>query len=181
MCVVFVCCVATAGLPVGCSGEVPPAPVAVTPGATISSPEELKALVDQRVQEELNRIKNSGPRAPAPLTANDSSPNNPFKRFANRNTQVALARGPLSKSEREKWASALTLLSSKNDDDDWSLEYVVNSESPDEALVEQRLRELEAAQAVAMRMRILTEIRIRGVLTSEQRKVLGSLQLEAQQ
>ena len=67
------------------------------------------------------------------------------------------------------------------DDANRSLEDALNSETPDEALVEQRLRELAAAQAAAMRMRILTEIRIRRVLTSEQRKLLRSLQLEAQQ
>jgi hypothetical protein len=48
-------------------------------------------------------------------------------------------------------------------------------------LVEQRLRELASAQSAAMRLRILTEIRIRRVLTSEQRKLLRSLQQEAQQ
>jgi Spy/CpxP family protein refolding chaperone len=67
------------------------------------------------------------------------------------------------------------------DDANRALEDALNSETPDEALVEQRLRELATAQAAAMRMRILTEIRIRRVLTSEQRKLLRSLQLEAQQ
>ena len=60
-----------------------------------------------------------------------------------------------------------------------SLEEALNSESPDEAVVEQRLRDVASAQAAAMRMRILTEIRIRRVLTAEQRKVLRSLQQEA--
>ncbi|MGH9871595.1 MAG: Spy/CpxP family protein refolding chaperone [Pyrinomonadaceae bacterium] len=62
-----------------------------------------------------------------------------------------------------------------------ALEEALNSETPDEALVEQRLRDVASAQAAGMRMRILTEIRIRRVLTSEQRKVLRSLQQEAQQ
>src|SRR5258705_13346805 len=44
-------------------------PVAVTPVVNSTSPEELKALVDQRVQEELKRIKNSEAIAPASLTA----------------------------------------------------------------------------------------------------------------
>lgn len=66
------------------------------------------------------------------------------------------------------------------DDANRELEDALNSENPDEALVEQRLREVASAQAAAMRMRILTEIRIRRVLTSEQRKLLRSLQLEAQ-
>ena len=67
------------------------------------------------------------------------------------------------------------------DDANRALEDALNSETPDEALVEQRLRAVASAQAAAMRMRILTEIRIRRVLTSEQRKLLRSLQLEAQQ
>src|SRR5258705_12593673 len=67
------------------------------------------------------------------------------------------------------------------DDANRALEDALNSETPDEALVEQRLREVASAQAAAMRMRILTEIRIRRVLTPEQRKLLRSLQLEAQQ
>lgn len=67
------------------------------------------------------------------------------------------------------------------DDANRALEDALNSETPDEALVEQRSREVAAAQAAAMRMRILTEIRIRRVLTSEQRKLLRSLQLEAPQ
>ena len=111
-----------AGLALARLREAPPAPVAVTPGATISSPEELKALVDQRVQEELNRIKNSEPSAPAPLTANDSTPRNPVKRIANRHTQFALsasqkARRPLSKIEREQLANDLRLVSARNDSD----------------------------------------------------------------
>jgi Spy/CpxP family protein refolding chaperone len=62
-----------------------------------------------------------------------------------------------------------------------ALEEALNADNPDEAVVEQRLREVASAQASAMRMRILTEIRIRRVLTSEQRRVLRSLQQEAQQ
>jgi len=72
-------------------------------------------------------------------------------------------------------------IKSKLDDANRALEDALNSESPDEALVEQRLRDLSSAQAAGMRLRILTEIRIRRVLTSEQRKLLRSLQLEAQQ
>ncbi|HKO97671.1 MAG TPA: periplasmic heavy metal sensor [Pyrinomonadaceae bacterium] len=56
-----------------------------------------------------------------------------------------------------------------------ALEEVLNSDSPDESLVEQRLREAEAAQGAAMRMRILTELKIRRVLSSEQRVLLRSL------
>ncbi|HEV2826177.1 MAG TPA: Spy/CpxP family protein refolding chaperone [Pyrinomonadaceae bacterium] len=62
-----------------------------------------------------------------------------------------------------------------------ALEEALNSDNPDEALVEQRLRSVAAAQAAATRMRILTEIRIRRVLTLEQRNILRSLQQQARE
>jgi Spy/CpxP family protein refolding chaperone len=61
------------------------------------------------------------------------------------------------------------------------LEEALNSETPDEGLVEQRLRSVAAAQAAATRMRVLTEIRIRRVLTPEQRNLLRSLQQQARE
>lgn len=56
-----------------------------------------------------------------------------------------------------------------------ALEEALNADQPDETLVEQRLRELASAQAAQMRMNILTEVRIRRVLTPEQRAVLREL------
>ncbi len=62
-----------------------------------------------------------------------------------------------------------------------ALEVVLESDSPEEAVVEQRMREASSAQAEAMRMRILTEVRIRRVLTLEQRSLLRSLRRQANQ
>jgi Spy/CpxP family protein refolding chaperone len=62
-----------------------------------------------------------------------------------------------------------------------ALEAVLDADSPDETLVEQRMREASAAQAAAMRMRILTEVRIRRVLTTEQRSLLRTLRQQANQ
>ena len=62
-----------------------------------------------------------------------------------------------------------------------ALEALLDSDSPEEAAVEQRMREASAAQADAMRMRILTEVRIRRVLTSEQRTLLRALRQQANQ
>jgi Spy/CpxP family protein refolding chaperone len=62
-----------------------------------------------------------------------------------------------------------------------ALEAVLDSDSPDEAVVEERMREAAAAQVAAMRMRILTEVRIRRVLTSEQRNLLRTLRQQAKQ
>jgi len=60
-----------------------------------------------------------------------------------------------------------------------ALNAALNAEDPDEAVVEQRLRDVASAQAAAMRMRILTEIRIRRVLTVQQRETLRLLQRQA--
>lgn len=56
-----------------------------------------------------------------------------------------------------------------------ALEEVLDSENPNEALVEQRLRDVAEAQAASMRMRVLTEVRIRRVLTPEQLTTLRLL------
>lgn len=60
-----------------------------------------------------------------------------------------------------------------------ALEAELNSDNPDEAVVEGRVRDVAAAQAAAMRMRILTEVRVRRVLNPEQRIILRSLQQQA--
>ena len=62
-----------------------------------------------------------------------------------------------------------------------ALNAALDVENPDEAVVEQRVKEVATAQQAVMRMRILTEIRVRRVLTVEQRATLRSLQLQAQQ
>jgi Spy/CpxP family protein refolding chaperone len=61
-----------------------------------------------------------------------------------------------------------------------ALEEALNSDNPDEAVIEQRVRDVAAAQASAMRMRTLTEVRIRRVLTAEQRNILRTLRQQAQ-
>jgi len=111
-----------AGLAVARLRQAPPPAVAVAPTAPAQSQQELKALVEQRVQEELKRLKNSEATTPSPLTASDSAQRNPVKRIANRNAQVALsassqkARRPLSKTEREQLASDLRLVSANDSD-----------------------------------------------------------------
>lgn len=60
-----------------------------------------------------------------------------------------------------------------------SLEAALDADNPDEALVEQRVRDVAAAQSAAMRTRILTEVRIRRVLTLEQLGILRTLRQQA--
>ena len=62
-----------------------------------------------------------------------------------------------------------------------ALETALDADNPDETLVEQKLREVNAAQAAQMRMRILTEVKIRRVLTLEQLGVLKTLRQQARQ
>jgi Spy/CpxP family protein refolding chaperone len=52
-----------------------------------------------------------------------------------------------------------------------ALEEVLDSDSPSEALVEQRIRDVSNAQTAHIRMRVSNELRIRSVLTPEQMKV----------
>ncbi|MGH9970847.1 MAG: Spy/CpxP family protein refolding chaperone [Pyrinomonadaceae bacterium] len=51
-----------------------------------------------------------------------------------------------------------------------ALDEALDADPPDEALLEQRMRDLTAAQAASMRLRVLSEIRIRRVLTPDQRR-----------
>jgi Spy/CpxP family protein refolding chaperone len=62
-----------------------------------------------------------------------------------------------------------------------ALESALDSDNPDEAAVEQRMKDFAAAQAEAMRMRISTEVKIRRVLTVEQRILLRSLRQQARE
>ena len=118
-----------AGLALARLRESPPAPVALAPAPATQSQQELKALVDQRVQEELIRIRNSEASA-SPITANAQK--NATRRFANRNAQVALsaysqkARRPLSKTEREQLANDLRLVSGRNDGELYLLDDRIN-------------------------------------------------------
>lgn len=59
-----------------------------------------------------------------------------------------------------------------------ALEAALDSDNPDEAAIEQRMKDLATAQADAMRMRISTEVKIRRVLTVEQRAILRTLRQE---
>jgi hypothetical protein len=87
------------------------------------SQKELNALVDRRVQEELQRQKNTPEKAltlPGVVNAADRTPR---QRVANRGNGIALnaptqkAQRPLSKTEREQLAADLRLISAKNDSD----------------------------------------------------------------
>lgn len=61
-----------------------------------------------------------------------------------------------------------------------ALSEAIQSPKPDEALIEQRSKEVSDAQATTIRLRSLTEARILQVLTQEQRMKLRHLRAQAQ-
>lgn len=56
-----------------------------------------------------------------------------------------------------------------------ALEEELDSDNPNDAVVEQRLRDVAEAQAASTRMRVMTEIKVRRVLTPEQIATLRTL------
>ena len=106
------------GLALARLGDKPPAAVVLAPVAPVISQQQLNALVEQRVQEELKRIKDSKEQTNSAFTANKSPQESIVKRIANRSNEVALsARRPLSKTEREQLAADLRLVTAKSDSD----------------------------------------------------------------
>lgn len=61
----------------------------------------------------------------------------------------------------------------------FALERAIYDENSDEAVIEERLRELSEAQKAAARVRALTELNIRRVLTPEQLTTLRTLRQQA--
>lgn len=119
-CAAILFCV-LAGLAVAHLRTERPDNVAQTPTTaptTSAGPEEIKALVDQQVKEELARRKVTEEQR---LAENSSQPTNLSQRNVNRSKAVERsasfqpARRPLSKTEREQLAADLRLVSAKNE------------------------------------------------------------------
>jgi len=62
-----------------------------------------------------------------------------------------------------------------------ALEEALEADNPDQSVLEQRIQEVSTAQAEAMRMRIKTEVKIRQVLTNEQRIILKEMRRNVHQ
>ena len=103
-----------AGLAIMRMRNTPPPTVAGTPQNKAYSDQELKVLVDRRVQDELSRIKNLAPPLPTPeIVTVKQSTKSPNRQAVTR-TEIARnapARRPLSKTEREQLAADLRLVS----------------------------------------------------------------------
>jgi len=61
-----------------------------------------------------------------------------------------------------------------------ALEQTLDADSPSEAAVDERIRDVANAQAAQIRMRALTELRIRSVLTPEQLKTWREIRIRRQ-
>jgi hypothetical protein len=62
-----------------------------------------------------------------------------------------------------------------------ALEDALDADYPNEALIEQRVKEVAEAQVAQVRMRALQEVRIRRVLTPAQQATLRELRLKARE
>ena len=118
----------------------------------------------------------AGQQQPATGAQQGSTPEDPIRQLnltAEQREQI--------RSIREQNKAERVSISQRVAEANRALEASLDVENPDEAVVEERVREVAAAQASAMRMRILTEVRIRRVLTAEQRIILRSLQQQAKE
>lgn len=102
----------------------PPSPITsntLKTDSTAYSEQQLNALVEQRVQLELQRIKNSTQELPAPQTVADGGLSSVSTRRAasraNVVAKIAPARRPLSKVEREQLAADLRLVAANTDNE----------------------------------------------------------------
>jgi anti-sigma factor RsiW len=98
-----------------------PRPVAANPNVKTYSEQEINAVVERRVQDELRRIKNSSEQSPTAVVTKGASDRTPVHRTANRGHVVAAsgpqqkARRPLSKVERQQLAADLRLIDNTTD------------------------------------------------------------------
>lgn len=98
-----------------------PLPVAANPNVKTYSEQELNAVVERRVQDELVRIRKSSEQSPTTAVVMKRSNHTPAKRTANRGHEVVAngplqkARRPLSKVERQQLAADLRLIDNTPD------------------------------------------------------------------
>lgn len=80
---------------------------------------------------------------------------------------------------REELKNERAMINQRVREANFALEQALDADKPDEALIEQRLRDAAAAQAASMRMRIQTELRIRRILTLEQLAIWRTLRQQS--
>lgn len=114
-----------------------------------------------------------------PTPAHPSPQQNPFAADPIRQLNLTPEQREQIRAIREQNRDERAAINARLRQTNRALEETLDSDNPDQALVEQRMREVSAAQADAMRMRILTEVKIRQVLTLEQRTILRTLRQQA--
>lgn len=102
--------------------DTPPPLIAASPNGKTYSEQELNALVERRVQDELQRIRNSSaPPSKSTVMVKGTAEQGSGRRAANRDSEIAAnvpqqnARRPLSKVERQQLAADLRLIDNTAD------------------------------------------------------------------
>jgi Spy/CpxP family protein refolding chaperone len=80
---------------------------------------------------------------------------------------------------RQQLQAERALINQRLSETNEALDEALDADNPDQNLVEQRLRDFAAAQSAAVRLRVLSEVRIRRVLTPEQLITLRMLRQRA--
>ena len=107
---------------------------------------------------------------PAPTTAQRSFGGDPVRQL-NLNPEQREQIRTIREQNREERAAINRRVRETNR----ALEEALDSDATDQTVIDQRLQEVAAAQAAAMRMRIMTEVKIRQVLNAEQRIMLREM------
>ena len=98
-----------------------PAPVGANPNVKAYSPQELNAIVEQRVKDELQRLQSASVPEPKASASATGGSDQVFRRKPQRVSEVASAgpqqkaRRPLSKVERQQLAADLRLIDNTSD------------------------------------------------------------------
>lgn len=121
----------------------------------------------------------TNPRQPAKTTAQEeSAPGNRIdwmRQLSLTPEQVAQIRQIRRQAETEGRALGRRLNEARR-----TLDEAIYAEAADDALIEERTREVAQSQAALMRLRASTELRVRRVLTPEQLNVFRQLRRQAQ-
>ncbi len=112
-----------AGLAIARFGDKSPVGTITDPVSTAYSQQELDAIVERRVREELIQREGAPEKVPNPISIRPTANETAIQRLSNRGRTVASnpsnqkARRPLSKTEREQLAADLRLVSVKSETD----------------------------------------------------------------
>jgi Spy/CpxP family protein refolding chaperone len=119
------------------------------------------------------QMPNGGPQM---QRGQNGPPDDPIRQLDLTPDQIAKIRAIREGAKDERMATNQRLRQAQ-----LALDDAIETENASETLIEQRARELAEAQVAATRMRAITELRIRRVMTPEQLAKLRTLRQQAQQ